>query len=120
MKRGNCRGHARHASHGNIRIALCLLCFLGVSLSVGKVIHAQATASDPGVRGGAPGAGGSIAGLTPQQLSFFEQNLGTFSEINNVTSLLTGNTGLIGLGPTFDSNSCATCHAQPAIGGPAK
>jgi len=101
----------------HLRIAGLILFFLVVSMGTGPTLHGQSAAVDPGVRGGPPGAGGNIAGLTSQQLQFFEQNLGTFAEVNNVTSMITGNLGLIGLGPTFDSNSCATCHAQPSIGG---
>jgi CxxC motif-containing protein (DUF1111 family) len=69
------------------------------------------------VRGGPPGAGGIIAGLTSQQKQVFEQDLANFAEVNNITPRLNGNPGLIGLGPTFDSNSCSSCHAQPAVGG---
>src|ERR1700730_177910 len=37
-----------------------------------KQSAAQAVAHDPGVRGGPPGAGGAIAGLTPNQKAFFD------------------------------------------------
>jgi CxxC motif-containing protein (DUF1111 family) len=71
--------------------------------------------SDPGVRGGPPGAGGPIAGLTPNQLAFFKAGLGTFEEIDSVTGTVDG-TGA-GLGPRFNAEGCAQCHSQPAVGG---
>jgi CxxC motif-containing protein (DUF1111 family) len=72
-------------------------------------------ASDPGVRGGPPGAGTPIAGLTSNQLSFFSAGLTNFAEIDSVTGTV-GNTGK-GLGPRFNAEGCAQCHAQPATGG---
>ena len=100
-----------------IRIAASVLFFLAMYLFTGVVIHGQSSAVDPGVRRGPPGAGGQIAGLTPQEAAPFEQNLGNFAEVNNVIALDPDKLPLVGLGPTFDSNSCASCHAQPAIGG---
>lgn len=72
-------------------------------------------ASDPGVRGGPPGAGTPIAGLTTNQLSFFSAGLTDFEEIESVTGTI-ANTGK-GLGPRFNAESCAQCHAQPSFGG---
>jgi CxxC motif-containing protein (DUF1111 family) len=72
-------------------------------------------ASDPGVRGGPPGAGTPIAGLTSNQLSFFSAGLTNFAEIDSVTGTV-GNTGK-GLGPRFNAEGCAQCHAQPSTGG---
>ena len=101
-----------------IRVALSILFFLALSLFSGIVIHGQSSAVDPGLRGGPPGAGGEIDGLTVDQGLTFEQNLGNFAEVNTVkVSNGVGKLPLVGLGPTFDSNSCASCHAQPAIGG---
>jgi CxxC motif-containing protein (DUF1111 family) len=67
-------------------------------------------ATDPGVRGGAPGAGGALPGLTANQLSFFNSASGVFQEVDAVAD---------GLGPRFNLDSCAGCHSQPAIGGSA-
>ena len=72
-------------------------------------------AHDPGVRNGAPGAGNPIAGLTSGQLNFFNAGLATFNEIDSVTGTV-NNTGS-GLGPRFNAEGCAQCHAQPATGG---
>jgi CxxC motif-containing protein (DUF1111 family) len=72
-------------------------------------------ASDPGVRGGAPGAGSPIAGLTANQLTFFNTGQAEFNEIDSVSGTIS-NTGK-GLGPRFNAEGCAQCHAQPATGG---
>src|SRR5437763_4268634 len=78
------------------------------------MISAQSLATGLGPRGGAVNAGGNIAGMTTDQSTVVSAGRGTFTEINNVT----GSTGgLIGLGPRFHSNSCVSCHAQPAGGG---
>ncbi len=63
---------------------------------------------DPGVRGGAPGAGDPIAGLSNQQQKFFEVAKNVFVEVDGVPD---------GLGPRFNLDSCGGCHSQPAIGG---
>jgi CxxC motif-containing protein (DUF1111 family) len=65
-------------------------------------------ARDPGVRGGPPGAGGPIGGLTTAQGAFFTEGLARFNEVDAVAN---------GLGPRFNLDSCAGCHAFPAVGG---
>jgi hypothetical protein len=65
-------------------------------------------ATDPGVRGGAPGAGGPVAGLTSAQQTYVTAAQARFSVIETVSS---------GLGPGFNDLSCATCHSSPATGG---
>src|SRR5205814_1738442 len=69
---------------------------------------ATSTAVDPGLRGGAAGAGGPLPGLTSQQLVQFASTKEAFAEVDDVAH---------GLGPRFNLDSCAGCHAQPAIGG---
>src|SRR5881397_3963225 len=66
------------------------------------------TVKDPGVRGGPPGAGDALPGLTPAELQFFRAGLEQFVEVEGVKD---------GLGPRFNLDSCGGCHAQPAIGG---
>jgi CxxC motif-containing protein (DUF1111 family) len=46
----------------------------------------------------------------------FTQGLQTFMEVESVKGGITGETGT-GLGPGFNGNSCAQCHAQPITGG---
>jgi mono/diheme cytochrome c family protein len=63
---------------------------------------------DPGVRGGEPGAGGPIAGLSVTQQAFFQHGLEDFSEAEDIAE---------GVGPRMNLDGCGGCHAQPAIGG---
>jgi CxxC motif-containing protein (DUF1111 family) len=74
--------------------------------STGSGQSSQAT--DPGVRGGAPGAGAPITGLNAAQQAFFTAAQASFAVIE---------TGANGLGPGFNEVSCAACHANPSVGG---
>ena len=82
------------------------------------LMQAQSGASDPGVRGGPPGAGGPLPSVSvdPTLLSFFNDGKDQFNEIQSVGGTIDGEPGL-GLGPRFNSNSCTSCHAQPDVGG---
>src|SRR5207247_9762724 len=71
--------------------------------------------SDPGVRGGAPGAGGQITGLTVKEGKFSDTGLVAFTEVQSVQGTIAGTEE--GLGPRFNLDSCGGCHSQPAIGG---
>jgi CxxC motif-containing protein (DUF1111 family) len=73
-------------------------------------------ASDPGVRGGPAGAGGPLPGLEAAELAFYYAAQKVFLEVDSVSGTIPGETG-VGLGPRFNLNSCAGCHAQPAVGG---
>src|SRR6266581_2303557 len=68
----------------------------------------QFRASDPGVRGGAAGAGAQLAGLSATQAAFFTAGAADFAEVENVPD---------GLGPRMNLDSCGGCHIQPALGG---
>jgi CxxC motif-containing protein (DUF1111 family) len=78
--------------------------------------------SEPQLRGGTAGAGGplsSVAANSPVTiLNFFNDGLARFKEVDSVLGNLAGEAG-VGLGPRFNSRSCAACHAQPAVGGSA-
>jgi CxxC motif-containing protein (DUF1111 family) len=74
------------------------------------------TASDPGPRGVAVGAGQPMAGLSPDETEYFLNGLARFIQTDSVTGALSSEPGK-GLGPGFNSNSCVSCHAQPSIGG---
>ena len=65
-------------------------------------------ATDPGVRGGPAGAGGPLPNLSADELAFFNAATNRFEVVDAVAG---------GLGPGFNLNSCAGCHAQPATGG---
>ncbi len=72
--------------------------------------------SDPGPRGGPASAGGTFSGQTPNEALLFSQTTIRFREVDSVSGGIAGEAG-VGLGPTFNGNSCAQCHAQPALGG---
>src|SRR6476646_5127805 len=74
---------------------------------------AFAQVTDPGVRGGAAGAGQPLASVSASanDLAFFNSGLGQFNESQTVTG------DNVGLGPRFNLDSCGGCHAQPATGG---
>ena len=82
----------------------------GVFLFATQNVSSQSftRARDPGVRGGAAGAGGAIPGLTSNQQAFFEVGKDDFNEAEEVED---------GLGPRMNLDGCGGCHAQPAIGG---
>src|SRR5437667_11425146 len=67
---------------------------------------------DPGVRGGAPGAGTALEGLTADETAFFQNGLAKLLEIESVTG---GDNDR--LGPRVNSNHCVSCHSQPIAGG---
>ena len=95
------------------KVMFSLVALLVAAMAV--ILEAQFTATDPGVRGGAPGAGGAIPGLTVKESKFFDAGLDAFQEVDSVSGTIPG-TGS-GLGPRFNSDSCASCHAQPTVGG---
>jgi len=67
---------------------------------------------DPGVRGGAAGAGGPLNNLTADENAFFQDGFTRFAEVEVVSG---GSNN--GLGPRFNSNQCLSCHSQPTPGG---
>ena len=76
---------------------------------------AKFTASDPGVRAGSNGAGGMLPGLTSVEQQAFAIGRVAFQEVGSVQGTLPDTEK--GLGPRFNLDSCAGCHAQPNIGG---
>lgn len=89
-------------------LAVAVLCFA-------EVISAQ---TDPGVQAGNRGTGaplGSVATTGSGGLAtFFTDGKTRFQAVESVSNSPTGNNGL---GPRFNSNSCSSCHSQPAVGG---
>lgn len=94
----------------NVKTQLFML--LGLT-TVGSQLQGQSIARDPGPRGGPPGIGGPITGLTPAQLSAFLDGKAKFEEEEDVQGPNAG------LGPRFNSDSCVSCHSHPATGGTA-
>src|SRR5881296_4025865 len=85
--------------------------FVGCSVSnvdTPSSVDPSSAARDPGVRGGAPGAGAPIAGLTKTELAVFSAGKDDFAEEEEVAD---------GLGPTMNLGSCGGCHLHPALGG---
>jgi CxxC motif-containing protein (DUF1111 family) len=70
--------------------------------------------SDPGARSGSPSAGNPIRNLTFTELAAFFAGKSTFQEVDSVSGTLDSGSGL---GPRFNMDSCAGCHAQPGVGG---
>jgi CxxC motif-containing protein (DUF1111 family) len=72
--------------------------------------------TDPGVQSGNRGTGAALSSVLANDnagiLTFFNDGLSRFQEIESVSGGANN-----GLGPRFNSNSCSSCHAQPAIGG---
>ncbi|HEY6331971.1 MAG TPA: di-heme oxidoredictase family protein [Blastocatellia bacterium] len=93
------------------------------------LLHGESTAAgiarDPGPQGGPPNAGGPLPGLSSEEINFFQASRFVFQEFDSVTGSLNDNPFPAvfngpaggGLGPGFNENSCAICHAQPAVGG---
>jgi len=72
------------------------------------------TATDPGPRPLPANAGGFLPSLSANEQQIEPSITTEFNRVHDVvvTSPTDG-----GLGPRFNSNSCASCHAYPAAGG---
>ena len=84
---------------------------------VGVAQAVTINATDPGPRPGAAGAGTPLPGLTAQELALFTGSQEAFEEVDSVSGDGVMAEDGKGLGPTFNGNSCAMCHGQPAVGG---
>jgi CxxC motif-containing protein (DUF1111 family) len=102
------RHRSRHA------LVVCSLVLLTALVPV-RVPTADVVATDPGPRGGPPGAGGPLPGLNGAALQLFLAGQEAIQEIDSVQGTIP-ETGL-GLGPRFNMDSCGGCHVQPAPGG---
>jgi CxxC motif-containing protein (DUF1111 family) len=92
----------RRAANRLAGISAFLLAVSGIGLS-------QGPAKDPGLRGGPASAGTSLSDLSTELTQLFRAGAAKFAKIDTVTG--------DGLGPRMNLNSCAGCHAQPAMGG---
>jgi hypothetical protein len=87
---------------------------------------------DPGVRGGPPGAGSPLPGLTPYESALWnegrfrttenEATCDSCSDVPPGTPIPPGSppdtTNSAGLGARYNANSCTSgCHSQPTLGG---
>lgn len=91
-------------------LTLTLLLFAGMAFAQ----------TDPGVRSCTTCAGGPLGSVGANNpagsLAFFNNAKNTFQEVDSVSGTIESG---VGLGPRFNSRSCAFCHAQPAPGGSA-
>jgi CxxC motif-containing protein (DUF1111 family) len=90
-------------------LSLALLFFAGMAFAQ----------TDPGVQAASRGTGAALAdvsnndnGHNPGLAAFFTDGQNRFQDVEAVSGGANN-----GLGPRFNSNSCVSCHAQPAIGG---
>ena len=108
---------------------------LGVVVSAFLLISGATLAAgptDPGVRGGPPGAGQFLPNIQINEKALFlegqfratefEATCETCSEIvpgtpNGQDPLLQTITNSAGLGARFNGDQCTICHSQPALGG---
>src|SRR5215510_14290116 len=77
-------------------------------------LQVASTVTDPGPRGGDRGAGGAYDTLSADEKTFFTAARDVFAEVDSVSGAIEEGKGL---GPTFNGNSCAQCHAEPDVGG---
>src|SRR5262249_55958052 len=106
---------SRTALAAAVWIASVLACSQGTT-SIDESLLIPSRAVDPGPRGGTAGAGGPLDGLNADEVQFFNDRRSRFMEIDSVSGAVAGEDGH-GLGPTFNANSCAACHAEPSVGG---
>ena len=96
----------------NARLVSLFTLIVAVLLASRLGVHAQtpavAAAKDPGARAGSVNAGHPLQSLTASQLQYFQDGQARFVEVDAVVN---------GLGPTYNSDSCSSCHAQPSVGG---
>ena len=93
-----------------------LLAVTGLALTVILNTGNIAAQNDPGPRAGGAAEPKPFSGLSPDLQSFFSDAMRDFMEVDSVSGTISGEGGS-GLGPTFNGNSCAQCHAFPAVGG---
>jgi CxxC motif-containing protein (DUF1111 family) len=102
-------------------IVLSAMAFSGVAANAQTAPSSVSGPHDPGVRGGPAGAGGPLPGLGTPEINYFNAALARFREVDSVSGTVNdapaGTLNGSGLGPRFNLNSCAGCHAQPAAGG---
>ena len=84
------------------------------TVSFSAVTFGQFAPKDPGVRAGSVDSGNPLASVaqTPGLTGFFADGRARFQQIEDVQGSASN-----GLGPRFNSNQCASCHSQPAVGG---
>jgi CxxC motif-containing protein (DUF1111 family) len=99
--------------------------------AVDPLLPAASGVHDPGARGGSPGAGGHLPGMSLTEIALFDEGAFRASELEATcdgcsdvppgTKIPPGSppdtTNSAGLGGRFNSDQCIACHSQPAAGG---
>jgi CxxC motif-containing protein (DUF1111 family) len=85
---------------------------LATVLAAIALASSQGIPHDPGPRPGPAAAGGFYPTLNAAEQAAFANGISQFIEVEGVLDVPQGNGGL---GPGFNSNSCGSCHAQPAV-----
>lgn len=88
---------------------------LTATLLASTLAWAQLAPLDPGTRAGI-GAGEALPGLTAKESRLFDRAHVAFAASTSVSGKVAGEQAR-GLGPRFNHNSCAGCHAYPTAGG---
>ncbi|HUJ41258.1 MAG TPA: di-heme oxidoredictase family protein [Candidatus Acidoferrales bacterium] len=114
-RKAGIRAPAPGAEHSG-RSLLIALSLLVLSFAAVATSESQTRAHDPGPRAGSVGAGSPVSGLSAAQSTAFTDGMSRFVSVDSVSGTLAGEDDG-GLGPRFNSNSCGSCHAQPATGG---
>jgi CxxC motif-containing protein (DUF1111 family) len=87
---------------------------LAASLRTNVALPPTVTATDPGPRPLPANAGSFLSTLSPNEQQI-EPSITT--EFNRTHDVIVTSPTDGGLGPRFNENSCASCHAYPAVGG---
>jgi len=113
------QAHSGSRSRQRVTILLTLAVLVAVSLAAlmsrPPVVHGTVMATDPGPRPLPADAGSFYPTLTANQQAIEHRLTQIFTEVNFVAGGPLVKT--VGLGPRFNSNSCNSCHAYPAVGG---
>ena len=111
-------------THSRFSVRSLSFCLDGTSLLVvaiaalnwrPAVVHGSGSAVDPGPRPLPANAGSFYSALNANQQAIENRLTQIFTEVNFVAGGPLVKT--VGLGPRFNSNSCSSCHAYPAVGG---
>jgi CxxC motif-containing protein (DUF1111 family) len=107
------RTNTNPRSQGGIVIKIAKSVLTLMMLFFAGIAFAQ---TDPGVQSGNRGTGAVLSSVNSNSalLAFFTDGQTRFQAVESVSGSASGNNGL---GPRFNSNSCSSCHAQPAFGG---
>lgn len=97
-----------HNAKGRGVLTVAGMAFIVAQVTIQSQMSTTFKADDPGVRVGAPGAGGALVGLSAAQLEYFDLGQEDFNETDDVAE---------GIGPRMNLDSCVGCHSQPASGG---